>query len=90
MSIDKIALDKYIEREPDYDFENWCEQVTDKISPPIYIQYGDLIVLDNGLVNKWMNKLYDKYRYYDTEKEITSVALCAEIIERALTRFIKP
>lgn len=84
----KTSLDRYLTTPPEDGFEDWCERVTDKMDSEIYLKHEDEIQSPCGVVNKWLNKLFDRgYEYYDTETGQESIEYCARVIERALSLY---
>jgi hypothetical protein len=81
------SLDKYLTTPPDDGgFEEWCELVIMKLPDECYDEWEDLLCKGDGVVNRWLNKLYDKY--YSEDVSINDMAEhSANIIERALNIF---
>jgi hypothetical protein len=61
--MDKIALDKYLTNMPDDGFDNWCEQIVNKIPDEIFNSNEDYFTESSGdfnwLLNTWFNKGYE-------------------------------
>jgi hypothetical protein len=70
----KAAIDRYIEREPDNGFQDFCEAVDDKFTDEFFYDQRHFIDTPDGTCNTWLNKLF--------AKEISPL-IAAEIIERA-------
>jgi hypothetical protein len=56
----KQSLDRYLTREPNADFNNWCEKVADSFSHAFWIKHEDWLEEYDGTYNKWLIYLYDK------------------------------
>lgn len=57
----KVSLDKYLTTPPDDGFDSWCDDVIgNKISEEFYFKNEDWIFNNNGLCDKWLNRLFDK------------------------------
>lgn len=80
MSNWKQSLDRYLTSEPEDNFTPFCEQVDEAFSDEFYEKNESWISFQDGLCNKWLNKLY-KTGDGDAEK-------AARIIERAYKLYI--
>jgi hypothetical protein len=56
----KTSLDRYLTASPNYDFEYWCEYVTEAMSESFFDANEDWILENNGQCEKWINRLIDK------------------------------
>lgn len=70
----KIGLDRYLTTPPDDGFDNWCEDVCDRITNIFYDENEKWINDGSGQCNKWLNELFRR------GKDATEAA---KMIERA-------
>ncbi len=74
----KQSLDRYLTSAPDDGFDDWCEEVYDKITDDFYNQNESWLQDCDGVYNSWLNKLFNRY---EAPKK------AALIIERAFNLF---
>jgi hypothetical protein len=82
MSLDKVALDKWITSNPyDDGFDEYCETVIEAFTEEFYDANDDDIIYDKEPFKTWFNNCF----YKDIEPE-----QCAKIIERAFSIYCNP
>lgn len=58
----KTSLDRYLTTPPDDGFDSWAEKVIDQMPDDFYYKNNDWLNDNDGVCNKWLNKLFDKGR----------------------------
>lgn len=71
----KQSLDRYLTTPPDDGFDGWCEGVINTVSAECYAQHEAFFDETDGLLDKWLNKLF---------REDVSEEYAANAIERAI------